>query len=108
DDLQIGDLEVAADYLVVHDDVGWGSVLGFCMGGMQVLKAAASGRFDRAVSFYGMVRAPSDGEGGRLRGVLDGAAEACRTLAIFGGKDVFTPLEVIEVLRAAWVDRSDW
>jgi carboxymethylenebutenolidase len=107
DDLQIGDLEVAADYLVVHDDVGTISVLGFCMGGMQVLKAAATGRFDRAVAFYGMVRAPSGWEGGRLRRVLDSAAEVCPTLAIFGGKDAFTPPEDIEALRAAWVDRPD-
>ena len=58
DDVQIGDLEAAADYLVVHDDVREVSVVGFCMGGMQALKAAASGRFDKAVAFYGMVRVP--------------------------------------------------
>ena len=58
DVLQIGDLEAAADYLVVHDDVREVAVLGFCMGGMQTLKAAASGRFDRAVVFYGMIRVP--------------------------------------------------
>ena len=32
--LQIGDLEAAADYLVVHDDVREVAVIGFCMGGM--------------------------------------------------------------------------
>ena len=58
DDLQIGDLEIAADFLVVHDDVSEVAVMGFCMGGMQVLKAAATGRFDRAVAFYGMIRVP--------------------------------------------------
>ena len=48
DELQIGDLEAAADHLVVHDDVSDVAVLGFCMGGMYALKAAATDRFDRA------------------------------------------------------------
>ena len=41
DDSQIGDLEAAADYLVVHDDVSEIAVMGFCMGGMYAMKAAA-------------------------------------------------------------------
>ena len=65
DELQIGDLEAAADYLVVHDDVREVAVIGFCMGGMQALKAAASGRFDKAVAFYGMIRVPDDWVGPR-------------------------------------------
>jgi carboxymethylenebutenolidase len=87
DDLQIGDLEIAADYLVVHDDVREVAVLGFCMGGMQALKAAASGRFDRAVAFYGMIRVPDDWVGPKTRQPLDTAADVCPTLAIFGGVD---------------------
>ena len=63
DDFQIGDLEAAADYLVVHDDVREVAVIGFCMGGMQALKAAATGRFDRAVAFYGMIRVPDGWQG---------------------------------------------
>src|SRR5438270_673416 len=86
DDLQIGDLEAAADYLVVHDDIHDVAVLGFCMGGMQVLKAAASGRFDRAVAFYGMIRVPDDWVGAKTRQPLDTAADVCPTLAIFGGQ----------------------
>src|SRR5436309_6616694 len=59
DDTQQMDLlAAAADRLVVDDDVSRVSVLGFCMGGHYVLKAASTGRFDAAVSFYGMVRAP--------------------------------------------------
>ena len=38
-------------------------VIGFCMGGMQTLKAAATGRFARAVAFYGMIRVPADWRG---------------------------------------------
>jgi carboxymethylenebutenolidase len=107
DDLQIGDLEIAADYLVVHDDVREVGVLGFCMGGMQVLKAAASGRFDRAVAFYGMIRVPDDWVGPKTRQPLDTAGDVCPTLAIFGGVDPYTPPEDIDALRAAWTDRPD-
>jgi len=107
DELQLGDLEAAADYLVVHDDVREVAVLGFCMGGMQVLKAAATGRFDRAVAFYGMIRVPPDWVGPATRQPLDTAAEVCPTLAIFGGRDPFTPAPDIDALRAAWADRPD-
>jgi carboxymethylenebutenolidase len=107
DDVQIGDLESAADYLVVHDDVREVAVLGFCMGGMQVLKAAATGRFDRAVAFYGMVVPPTEWIGDKTRLPLDTAADVCPTLAIFGGEDTFTPAADIEALRAAWADRPD-
>jgi carboxymethylenebutenolidase len=107
DDLQIGDLEAAADYLVVHDDVSQIAVLGFCIGGMQVLKAAASGRFDRAVAFYGMIRVPPDWVGPHTHQPLDTAADVCPTLAIFGGQDAYTPEADIDALRAAWADRPD-
>ncbi len=107
DDLQIADLETAADYLVVHDDVREVAVLGFCMGGMQVLKAAASGRFDRAVSFYGMIRVPDDWVGPNTRQPLDTAGDVCPTLAIFGGVDPYTPPDDIAALRVAWADRPD-
>lgn len=107
DELQLGDLEVAADYLVVHDDVREVAVLGFCMGGMQVLKAAASGRFDRAVAFYGMIRVPAEWVGPKTRQPLDTIADVCPTLAIFGGDDPFTPTADVDALRAAWADRPD-
>ena len=41
DSVQLGNLERAADWLVVNDDVSEVDVLGFCMGGMYALKAAA-------------------------------------------------------------------
>ncbi len=103
DELQLGDLAAAADHLG-RPDV---SVLGFCMGGMQTLKAAATGRFRRAVPFYGMIRLPTAWRGGGLREPLDTAADVCPTLALFGGADPFTPPEDIEALRARWRDRDD-
>ena len=54
DDRLLADCESAADLLAVAPV----AVLGFCMGGMVALKAAATGRFDKAVSFYGMVHLP--------------------------------------------------
>lgn len=107
DALQLGDLERGADYLVVHDDVSELAVLGFCMGGMYALKGAATGRFDRAVAFYGMIRVPEAWRGPSLAEPLDAAGEACPTLAIFGGVDPWTPAADVDALRAAWSDRPD-
>lgn len=104
---QIGNLERAADYLVVHDDVSEVDLLGFCMGGMYTLKAAATGRFERAVAFYGMIRVPEGWRGPDLREPLESAAEVCPTLAIFGREDHWTPVEDLDALREAWRDRPD-
>jgi carboxymethylenebutenolidase len=103
DELQLDDLAVAADR-VGFPEV---AVLGFCMGGMQALKAAATGRFQRAVPFYGMVRLPVPWRGGGLREPLEHAADVCPTLAVFGGADPFTPPEDIEALRTVWRHRDD-
>ena len=107
DEVQLGDLEAAADYLVVHDDVREVAVLGICMGGMQALKVAATGRFDKAVAFYGVVDPPADWIGPRTKSVLATVADVCPTLAIFGGRDDLVPMSAIEQLRAAWADRRD-
>jgi carboxymethylenebutenolidase len=106
DDLQLGDLAAAAD-LVARGGIADVSVMGFCMGGMQTLKAAASHVFARAVPFYGMIRLPDGWRGPRMREPLDTAHDVCPTLAIFGGADHFTPAADIEALRDAWSDRPD-
>lgn len=107
DEEQIGDLAAAADRLVVDDDVGRVSVLGFCMGGMQTFKAAASGRFDAAVAFYGMLVPPVEWQSPQQAVPLELADSMCPTLAIFGGVDPWTPTDDIDALRAAWADRRD-
>lgn len=108
DTQQMDMLTAAADLLVVADDVARVSVLGFCMGGHYVFKAAATDRFDAAVSFYGMIRGPEawNGPGHRID-PLSVAAEMVPTLAYFGGKDPWTPAADIEALRAAWSVRTD-
>jgi carboxymethylenebutenolidase len=107
DDDQLGDLEAAADLLVVDDDVAHVGVLGFCMGGMYALKAAATGRFDAAVAFYGMIRVPDGWRGAHITEPLATAADVCPTLAVFGSADTFTPAADIDALRAAWSSRND-
>jgi carboxymethylenebutenolidase len=66
---------------------------GFCMGGMLAFKAAASGRFERAAGFYGMIRLPESWAGGRLQQPIEALAspDRCPTLAIIGTADHFTP-----------------
>lgn len=107
DEEVLGDLSAAADLLVVDDGVTSVGVLGFCMGGMYALKAAATDRFDRAVAFYGMIRLPDAWQGPGQGSPLDTAADACPTLAIFGSADSMTPAADIDALRAAWSGRDD-
>jgi dienelactone hydrolase len=107
DDVHLGDLAGAAEFLRENDGVERVMIVGFCMGGMYTLKAAATGVFDRAVAFYGMLRVPEDWKGSHQRDALDTAAQVCPTLAIFGGKDPWVPLDDVEALRAAWRDRDD-
>jgi carboxymethylenebutenolidase len=107
DDLQLGDLAAAAAFLTTGAAVERVSILGFCMGGMYTLKAAATEAFACAVPFYGMIRVPDDWRGPQQGDPLATAAQVCPTLAIFGGKDPWTPPGDIDALRAAWGDRDD-
>jgi carboxymethylenebutenolidase len=107
DEEVLGDLSAAADLLVVDDGVTSVGVLGFCMGGMFALKAAATDRFDRAVAFYGMVRVPPTWEGPALRAPLETAADVCPTIAVFGSADAMIPPADVDALRAAWAGRDD-
>jgi len=107
DRVQLGDLVAAADVVSGRHGLETASVVGFCMGGMQTLKAAATGRFTRAVAFYGMVRLPDAWKGPNIHGPLETAATVCPTLAIFGAVDPWTPEADIDALRAEWRDRPD-
>jgi carboxymethylenebutenolidase len=107
DDVVMEDLAEAADHLAAADHVGTVSVVGFCLGGSYALKAAASGRFERAVAFYGLVRTLPAWAGGGQRDALDVAAGACPTLAIFGEADPYTPAADIDALRRAWGGKAD-
>jgi len=92
-------LQQAADATGL-DQVG---VLGFCMGGMWALKASATGRFDRAVSFYGMIRMPEQWQSPSLADAIDfvTAPAACPVLELVGTDDPFVPMADIADLQAA-------
>lgn len=93
----LGALEEAAD-ATGAERVG---IIGFCMGGMLAFKAAGTGRFDRAVAFYGMIRTPERWRSPATVEPLDQLMkpEACPTLAILGGVDPYTPSDDIDALR---------
>jgi len=97
----LADVTAAADAL----DVEPVAVIGFCMGGMYTMKAAATGRFDRAAAFYGMIRVPEGWRGPSQRDAIehlhDEPGSAVRVLAIIGTADPYTPEPEVDDLEAA-------
>lgn len=77
-------------------------VVGFCMGGMYAIKAAAAGRFHRAVSFYGMIRVPEQWRSPTQGEPLELLANAphCPLLALVGTEDPWTPDDDVDALEA--------
>ena len=73
---------VLSDAVAAADLLGTArtSVLGFCVGGMLTMRAAGTGRFDRAVSFYGMFRVPSHWRAQALRALRPGRRSALARL----------------------------
>lgn len=98
----LGDLVAAADATGV-EPVG---LIGFCMGGMYTLKASATGRFDRAAAFYGMIRIPEKWRSDVQAEPLDAvrSAGACPVLAFVGTDDIWTPPEDVDALEEAGVE----
>jgi len=95
----LDDCTAAADRLEVEPV----AVLGFCMGGMVSLKAAATGRFDRAVSFYGMIRLPEQWRSTTMAEPLDvlgGAPELPPILHLCGTRDPYVPVADLDTLEA--------
>ena len=99
------DSAVLADLVAAADATGCErvGVVGFCMGGMYTLKAAGTGRFARAVAFYGMIRLPETWAGPGQGEPLDALAQegACPILAVIGGRDPWTPPDDVAALRHA-------
>lgn len=97
DGVLLGDAAAAADRLAVEPV----AILGFCMGGMFALKGATTGRFDRAVSFYGMVRLRAEWRSDTVAEPLDvfAAAEAVAPiLMLCGTEDPWVPVADLDVL----------
>lgn len=106
----VGDLDPArtlADVVAAADatEASRVGLLGFCMGGMITMQAAGTGRFDRAVPFYGMVRVPPHWKADGQVEPLDAVASpsACPVLAIIGEADPYTPPDDVLELEAAGV-----
>ena len=90
---------VVGDLVAAADDTGCErvAVIGFCRGGLHTYQAAGSGRFDRAVSFYGMIRVPPEWNPGRGEPLeLLATPKACPVLAVVGGRDPYTPPDDVE------------
>ena len=104
---QLLDSQILGDAVAAADATGCETVglIGFCMGGMYALKAAAQSRFSRVVSFYGMVHVPpawaGPGQGDPLLAVQ--SAQAGRVMAVIGSEDGYTPAEDVQELIAAGV-----
>lgn len=104
DDDKQADAAMAAE-LTECDTVG---VMGFCMGGMYAMKASASGEFDAAVSFYGMIRMPDAWRAPHQADAIDSVAapDACPVLALCGTEDKWLPhAELDELAEVATVVR---
>jgi len=101
DERVLGDAAAAADATGV-EPVG---IVGFCMGGMYALKAAGTGRFVRAASFYGMAHVPEmwagPGQGDPIEAL--NSPDACPVLHIAGTLDPWLPAPDLVALEAAGV-----
>jgi carboxymethylenebutenolidase len=100
DDLKVmSTLQQAADATGL-EQVG---ILGFCLGGMWSLKASMTGRFHRAVSFYGMIRMPEQWRSPTQADAIDYVTSpgACPVLELVGTEDPFVPLADVADLQAA-------
>lgn len=102
DERMLGDAAAAADATAC----GVVGITGFCMGGMYTLKAAGTGRFDRAAAFYGMIRVPERWQGPSQAEPLAALAspQRCPTMAIIGTADIWTPPADVDALVSAGVE----
>ncbi|WP_166459548.1 dienelactone hydrolase family protein [Amycolatopsis pithecellobii] len=99
DDAKLDALEAAASLLTS----GPVALIGFCLGGMYALKASGRPRFDRIVSFYGMVRLPEHWRAPGQAEPLTCLTRTERVLAIAGERDPLIPAEDLAQLRASGV-----
>jgi carboxymethylenebutenolidase len=103
DDDVVGDLVDAAARLEA-DPV---ALLGIGLGGMYAYKAAASHRFDRVVSLYGMIEVPQRWRGPGQRSplaLIEHAADPAAILALYGGADPWVTSDQVDALERTGVE----
>jgi carboxymethylenebutenolidase len=104
---ELSDDRLLSDAVAAADATGCerAGLIGFCMGGMYALKASATGRFDRVVAFYGMVKVPEAWQGPGQGEPLDALAGRGDTevMAVVGGEDEWTPADHLGELEEAGV-----
>lgn len=100
----LDDARVQGDAAALADALGVApvAVMGFCQGGMFSLKAAATDRYDRAVSFYGMVRLPEGWASPTMAQPLDvlAAGDPAPILLVTGTEDPYVPAADADALEA--------
>lgn len=107
DDVLLRDVAEAADHLAAVDGIRTPAVMGFCIGGYYTFKAAATGRFEQAISFYGMVQTPENWRGPGHRSPVETLTQVCPTLFVVGTADPWVPPGDLDLLRDLWRDRRD-
>ncbi|MCU0311451.1 MAG: dienelactone hydrolase family protein [Acidimicrobiales bacterium] len=105
---EVGTERMLVDVVAAADatDAPTVGVLGFCMGGMVTFAAAGTGRFHRAVAFYGMIRLPESWRGPTMVDPLEALArpQRCPTMAVIGTADPYTPPEDVADAEALGVE----
>jgi len=101
---EVSDTRRLEDIVAAADATGCERVgiIGFCMGGMFTLKAAGTGRFARAVAFYGMIRTPDNWKAEGNVEPLDAvtAPTACPVMEVIALNDHWTPPDDVAALEA--------
>jgi carboxymethylenebutenolidase len=99
EDLFLADATETADLL----DVEPVAVLGVCVGGALALRAAPSGRFDRAIALYGMVHFPERWAANKGDPLQAAATATVPMIAIAGTADQFISQADLDELEQAGV-----
>jgi len=101
DERIIADAIASADLVTERTRASRVALMGFCMGGMYAYKGATSGRFDRAVTFYGMIKVPLMWRGPLQKEPVVMLADhrSCPILSIVAGNDPYTPAQDVAELK---------
>ncbi|AOI77367.1 dienelactone hydrolase family protein [Burkholderia sp. NRF60-BP8] len=97
--LAVADIGAAADALRARPEVGGKlAAIGYCFGGQLAYRAAATGKLDAAVSYYG----------GGIHNALDLAGQIKQPILFhYAENDHAIPLTAVDQVKAAFAGHSD-